>query len=62
MKESNILADNATIKQQQRAILLDIKGQHMKELDSNAGILINNLVLGQILQSNKEIYIYNGKV
>ena len=62
MKESNIFADNATIKQQQRAILLDIKGQHMKELDSNAGIVINNLVLGQILQSNKEIYIYNGKV
>ena len=59
MKESNILADNATIKQQQRAILLDIEGQHIKKLDSHAHIVINNILLGKILQSTKEIYIYN---
>ena len=31
MKESNTLADNATIKQLQREILLDTKEQYMKE-------------------------------
>ena len=59
MKESNTLAGNTTIKQQQRAVLLNTKGWHMKELDSHAYIVINNILLGQILQSTKEIYIYN---
>ena len=51
MKESNILVGNAPIKQQQKEVLLDIKGQHMKELDSHEGIVINNILLGKILQS-----------
>ena len=55
MKESNIFVSNAAINQLQRAILQDIKGQHMNELDSNAGIVINNKLT--ILQSTKEIYI-----
>ena len=32
----------------------------MKELDSHAGIVINNTLLGKILQSTKDIYINNG--
>ena len=48
MMESDTIADNATIKQLQRAILLNIKGQHMKELDSHKGIVINNILIGQI--------------
>ena len=59
MKESNILLGNATIKQHQKEILLDTKGQHMKELDSHAGIVISNILLGIILQSTKGIYMYN---
>ena len=59
MKESNILVNNATIKQQQKQILLNTKGWHMKELDSHADIVINNIPLGHILQGTKEIYIYN---
>ena len=58
MRESNILANNATIKQNQKEILLNTKGQYMKELDSHAGIAINNILLEQILQSTKEIYIH----
>ena len=54
MKESNILVSNATMKQLQRAILLDIKGQDMKELDSHEGIVISNILLGNILQHTKE--------
>ena len=41
MKESNTLADNATIKQHQKEILLNTKGQYMKEsstLAANATI------------------------
>ena len=58
MKESNILVDNATIKQHPNEILLNTKGQHMKEFDSIADIVINNIFLGQILQSTKKIYIF----
>ena len=46
MKESNILVSNANIKQLQKEILQHTKGQHMKELYFNAGILINNILLG----------------
>ena len=59
MKESNILVGNAIIKQQQKEVLLSTKGQYMKELDTNAGIVINNILLRETLQSIKEIYIYN---
>ena len=59
MKESNILVGNATIKQRQKEILLNTKVQYMKELDSYAGIVNNNIHLGQILKSTKEIYILN---
>ena len=37
MKESNILASNATIKQQQKEVLLNTKGQYMKESNILAG-------------------------
>ena len=46
MKESNITVGNATIKQQKKEILLNTKEQYMKELDSYAGIVINNILLG----------------
>ena len=59
MKESNILVINAAIKQHQKEFLLNTKGQYMKELDSNVGIEINNILLGQILQRIKEIFIYD---
>ena len=62
MRESNILVSNATIKQPQRAISLHIKGQHMKVLDSYAGIVINNILVGQILEGTKEINIYDSPV
>ena len=52
MKESNTLVGNATIKQQRKEILLGIKDQHMKELDTHEGIVLNNMLLGQILQWN----------
>ena len=56
--ESNTLVGNAAIKQHQKEILMNTKGQYMKELDSRAGIVLNNTLLGQILKSTKEIYIY----
>ena len=48
---------NATIKQQQKEVSLKTKGQYMNELDSHTGIVINNILLWQILQSTKKIYI-----
>ena len=59
MKELNILVSNVTIKQLQRAISLNIQGKHIKELDSHAGIVISNMLPGQIFQNTKEIYMYN---
>ena len=59
MKESNILVGNAMIKQQQKEVFVNTEEHYMKELDSHAGIVINNIPVGQILQSTKEIYIYN---
>ena len=58
MTESNILVSNATIKQQQKQVLFNTKWQHMKELDSHAGIVINNILLGQILEGTKGIFIH----
>ena len=37
MKESYILADNVTIKQLQREVLLNTKEQYMKESNTPAG-------------------------
>ena len=51
MKESSILVSNANIRQHQKEILFDTKGQYMKELDSYAGIESNIMLLGNILQS-----------
>ena len=45
MKESNILTSNATIKEHQKEILLDTKGQHIKEFDY---IVISNTLLWQM--------------
>ena len=59
MKESNSPPGSATIKQQQKEIWLNTKGQYMKELDFYAGIVINDILLWEILQSTKEIYICN---
>ena len=59
MMESHFLAGNATIKQHKKEVLLDTKRQHMKELDFHAGIVLNNILLGKIWQSTKEIYIFN---
>ena len=42
MKVSNILAENATIKEPQRQICLDIEGEYTKESNILAGIVENN--------------------
>ena len=55
--ESNIVADNATIKQQHKEVLLDTKGQYMMELDYHAVSVISYILLRKILQSTKKIYI-----
>ena len=44
MKESNTLADNATIKQLKREILLCAKEQYMKE----SNILVDNATIKQL--------------
>ena len=44
MKESNMLAGNATIKLHQKEILLDTKGQYMKE----PNILVGNATIKQL--------------
>ena len=58
MKESNILASNATIKQHQKKIFMDTKGQHMKELESVADIVMICILLGLKYKAQKK-YIYN---
>ena len=50
MKESNILAGNATIKQHQKEVSLITKGQHMKE----SNILVDD---ASIKQHQKEIFL-----
>ena len=59
MKVSNIHVSNVTIKQHQKEILLNTKGQCMNEFDFHAGIVLRNLLPGIILQSTKDIYIYD---
>ena len=57
MKDSNILADNATIKQLHKEVLPNTRGQYMKEstiLEDNATI---NLLPKVISQDTKEICI-----
>ena len=44
MKESNTLATNATLKQLQRDILQDTKGQYMKESNTLIEIVENSLL------------------
>ena len=43
MKESNTLADNATIKRLKREVLLNTEGQYMKESNTLANIATNNI-------------------
>ena len=38
-----------------REVLIHTKGQHMKESDSHAGIVINNILQEQILQSKEKV-------
>ena len=54
MKESNTLARNATIKQQQEEVLLNTKGQYMKETNTLAG---NNSLRKEILLNTKGKYM-----
>ena len=49
MKKSNFLAGNATIKQQQKEVLLNTKEQYMKE----SNILVGNVT---IKQQHKEMF------
>ena len=55
--ESNSLAGNATIKQQQKEVLLITKEQYMKESNFLADIAVCNLLLGQVSQGTKGNYI-----
>ena len=48
MKESNILAANATIKQVQKEILLNTKWQYMKE----SNILVSNVIIKQLTKGS----------
>ena len=67
MKESNFLAGNATIKQQQKEILLNTKLQYMKEsfiLEANATIkqqqneVLVNTKGHYMKESNIYVYLY----
>ena len=44
MKESNILAEIANIKQVQRKVWLNTKGEYMKESNILAGNVVNNFL------------------
>ena len=48
---------NASIKQHQKDILLDTRGQCMNELDSHAVIVINNVHPEIILQSIRNLHL-----
>ena len=45
MRESNILAENATMKLPQRQIWLNTKGEYMKESNILAGNVVNNFLI-----------------
>ena len=67
MKEWNTLEGNATIKQLQREVSPDTKGQYMKESRILAGnatnnFLIRNLLLNSKRHSMKELNIFAGNV
>ena len=58
MKESNILAGNASIKHQQNGVLLNTKRQYMKELDNK-----NDNKKNCHLNSQTSEYVYfDGKI
>ena len=56
MRESNILAGNAPIKQLESLILLVTKG-HMKESDTLADSVVNYLLKSQVLLFTKRQYM-----
>ena len=53
MKESNFLTDRASIKQLQREVWLNTKGQLIKESNSLEDIITRNLLKGQVSQGTK---------
>ena len=57
MKESNILADNATIKQLQKEILLITKEQYTKESNTLVGNAAYNSLRREVLQDTIGLYI-----
>ena len=57
MKESNTLAGNATIKQLQKEVLLNIKRQYMKESNTHVYNAEKNLLLIQIWLNTKGKYM-----
>ena len=61
MKESNTLADNATIKQLQREALLNTKEQYMKESNILVGNAANNFLGRVILLDTISLYIKSNK-
>ena len=57
MKESNTLAGSVTIKQLQRAILLNMKEQYMKKSNFLAGNAIIKQLEREVLQDTISLYI-----
>ena len=57
MKESNTLAGNAIIKQLQREVLLNTKGQYMMESNTLVGNVANNFLTRDILVNTEERYM-----
>ena len=53
MKELNTLADNATLKQLQREVLMNIKGMYMMESSTLASNMDNNSLRGKVLLNIK---------
>ena len=61
MKESNILAGNATIKQHKKDILLNTKEQYTKESNTLVGYAAYNCLTREILQDTIGLYIEANK-
>ena len=57
MKESNTIAGNATIKQLQRDVLLDTKGQYMKKSNTIPGNATIKKLQKEVLLSTKGQYM-----
>ena len=60
MKDSNTLADNATIKQLQKTVLLNTKGQYMDESNTLALIVTIKQDQKRILHDTKRHHINEG--